>query len=356
MDDIKPLHTWSLWPNLERPLAIAGPCSVETREQTLETCLGIAQHKVHLLRGGIWKPRTRPNAFEGIGAVGLPWLKEAGLATGLPVSIEVAKAEHVEQALAAGIDVLWIGARTTVNPFAVQEIAEVLRGVDVPVFIKNPVNLDLELWIGAFERLYQVGLRELAAIHRGFSQYGQTQFRNPPHWEIPIEFRRRHPHVGMIVDPSHICGRRDILLETAQFGLDLGYDGYMIESHCTPDTAWSDAKQQVTPEVLGQIMAKLELKQSDTSDPIFASKLQALRQNIDQLDDQLVKLLAERMRVARLIGDYKRENGVSILQLQRWQSLSEQRTREMVAAGLSEEFARWILQAIHNESIQQQSK
>ncbi|MEL6650919.1 MAG: 3-deoxy-7-phosphoheptulonate synthase, partial [Bacteroidota bacterium] len=265
-------------------VVISGPCSAETPEQMMQSALGVAEHDVHILRAGIWKPRTRPNSFEGVGSVGLKWLKDAGKETGLPVCAEVANVKHVYEALRAGVDIMWIGARTTVNPFAVQEIADALDGVDVPVMVKNPINPDLELWIGAMERLQKAGLNKIAAIHRGFSTYGKTKYRNQPQWEIPIELRRRHPELAIICDPSHISGKRELLFDVSQKALDLNFDGLMLESHITPDKALSDAKQQVTPARLGEILQNLVHRSPSSSDPSLRSQLEIYRDEIDQFD------------------------------------------------------------------------
>lgn len=337
-----------------QPFIIAGPCSAETEEQVIDTCLQLAQQGVHALRAGIWKPRTRPNSFEGVGEEGLPWLRAAAQATGLPVCTEVANAQHVEKALRYGIDFLWIGARTTVNPFAVQEIADALRGVDIPVLVKNPVNPDLELWLGALERLYQAGLQKLAAVHRGFSIYKSVKYRNQPQWEIPIELRRRYPDLDLLLDPSHIAGHRDLLLELAQKGMDLGYNGLMIESHRQPAAAWSDAQQQLTPAALGDLLQQLVLRQPQTQDPLVAIQLQHYRDQIDQIDFQWLDLLAQRMELVRQIGSFKRDNHITILQLQRWEEILRTRMAAALPRQLSAAFIEQLLHVIHNESIRQQ--
>ncbi len=338
------------------PLWIAGPCSAETPDQVSETCAGAALQGVHALRAGIWKPRTRPESFEGVGATGLAWIKEAGRANGLPVCVEVAKAAHVEMAMEAGIDFLWVGARSTTNPFAVQEIADALCGADIPVLVKNPVNPDLELWMGAFERLHRAGIRRLGAVHRGFSMYGVSDYRNSPLWEIPVELRRRLPTLPMLCDPSHICGRRDTIPEVAQNALDLGFDGLMVEVHRRPDEAWSDARQQFFPEDFGAWLHRLVVRRATADDPLLASQLEALRGRIDRLDEQLVALLGLRMEVAREIGLYKAENGVAILQLERWREVFRTRSKRLRDLGLSDDFAHKLLQAIHQESIAQQAQ
>src|SRR4051812_42873262 len=299
----------------KRPLIIAGPCSAETEEQVLETAVRLHKTgKVDMMRAGIWKPRTRPGSFEGIGTKGLPWLQAARKLTGLPTSVEVATSKQVEDALHFDVDVLWLGARTTVNPFSVQEVADALRGVDVPVLIKNPIYPDLELWIGAVERVAKAGIKQIGLIHRGFSSYGNTQYRNAPMWHLAIEMKRRNPELLMINDPSHICGRRDILLEVAQKAIDLDYDGLMIEAHVDPDNAWSDAKQQITPERLGEMLNEIVWRREDTNSEAFHQALEKLRHQINHLDDELMQILSQRMKIAEQIAVYKKENNITILQ------------------------------------------
>lgn len=353
------LKKWTIGATLpnDRPLLIAGPCSAETESQVIETCLRLKQTgKAHILRAGIWKPRTRPNSFEGVGSIGLAWLKQAGLETGLPVTTEVATARHAEEALKSGIDILWIGARTTANPFSVQEIADALRGTNIPVMVKNPVNPDLALWIGALERLNKVGIEQLAAIHRGFSSYGEKKYRNTPQWEIPIELMRRLPDLPIINDPSHITGNRHLLAEIAQKAMDLNFDGLMVESHIAPDLAWSDAEQQCTPEVYAQWIDQLILRQPTSQDVVFRHTLDDLRCQIDQLDQEIVQLLANRMKIAFQIGEAKRANNIQILQPQRWQLIIEQRAEAGAKQGLSKTFVEAIYNAIHNESIHHQTQ
>ncbi len=338
-----------------RPFVIAGPCSAETEEQVLTTARALAdQGLTHLFRAGIWKPRTRPNSFEGVGTPGLGWLRKVKQETGLPVTTEVANKLHVYEALKYGIDVLWIGARTTVNPFSVQEIADALEGSDVPVIVKNPINPDVALWAGAIERLQKAGITQLAALHRGFSSFGDSNFRNPPRWQMAIEFKQMMPDIPMFVDPSHICGRRDILGDVAQQALDLNYDGLMLEVHPDPDSAWSDAKQQITPDVYGDLIRALSIPAATSNDPSFLNNLSTLRQQIDELDEEMLTLLGERMKLAKAIGDYKRVNNIAILQPERWQSmLSEAQTRG-AKRDLSPEFIADFLKAIHQESINKQ--
>ena len=351
---IQSLATWLDVP--AHPMIISGPCSVESEAQTLATAKALAASgQVSMLRGGIWKPRTRPNAFEGVGAKGLPWLKRAGEATGLPTATEVARAEHVEAALKAGIDVLWIGARTTVNPFSVQEIADALQGVDIPVFIKNPISPDLALWIGAMERVHRAGINRLAAVHRGFATYKKSHYRNAPMWEIPIELKTLAPQLDIICDPSHIAGDRSLLAKVAQRAIDLDMSGLMIEAHIDPDNALSDARQQVTPDGLHALLGELTVRTAVSSNPEFYDQLEELRTMIDQLDDELLKKLAARMEIAEQIGHYKRENKVTILQIKRWEEVIRNRMSKGEGLGLSEEFLKKMLQAIHKESILRQT-
>lgn len=337
-----------------RPFLIAGPCSAETEEQVLAVAHELAPLDIDLFRAGVWKPRTRPGAFEGNGATALPWLRRVKAETGLRTTIEVANANQVYEALKFGVDVLWVGARTTVNPFSVQEIADALRGVDVPVLIKNPVNPDLDLWIGAIERIRNAGVTQVGAIHRGFSAYAKSKFRNAPYWEIPIELRRRMPELPLICDNSHICGNRDDLLEVAQQALDLNYDGLMTEVHCTPDQAWSDAKQQITPFTYGELAARLIVRRETTDNADFLENLENLRHKIDEVDLELFNLLARRMRLAEDIGRYKRRNNISILQTARWNEILEKAFAQGQARGLSEEFVEKYLTAVHQESISHQ--
>ena len=306
-----------------------------------------------MIRAGIWKPRTRPNSFEGIGSIGLPWLVNACKEVGLPCCVEVANRSHVEEAIAAGVDVLWIGARTTVNPFAVQEIADALKGKDIPVMIKNPVNPDLELWIGAFERLQQAGITDLVAIHRGFSIYKHEKYRNVPNWELPIALKERLPHIPLICDPSHITGRRDLLLEVSQKAMDLNFDGLIIESHPTPDDAWSDAAQQVTANGLKDILDQLILRNKEFSADLLA-ELTALRAQSAELDDRIFQLLHARMRVSEEVGVFKQKNNITILQEDHWRKVIENRLSQASEEGLSIKFIREIMDAIHQESIRHQ--
>jgi chorismate mutase len=346
------LNVWN-----KKPLIISGPCSAETEEQVLATAQGLAATgKVNLLRAGIWKPRTRPGQFEGIGVKGLPWMAKAKALTGLPITVEVATSKQVEDALNFDVDVLWIGARTTVNPFSVQEIADALRGVDVPVLIKNPINPDLELWTGAVERVAKAGIKNIGLIHRGFSSYGNTEYRNAPMWHLAIEMKRRNPDMMLICDPSHICGRRDILQEVIQTSIDLDYDGLIIESHIDPDNAWSDAKQQVTPAILGEMLSNIIWRRENISSEDYQTNLEKLRQQINQLDDELMQILSQRMKVAEKIGLYKKENNITILQTNRWNEILEKATTKGDKIGLSKEFITRYFDAVHMESINHQNK
>jgi chorismate mutase len=346
------LETWN-----KRPLIISGPCSAETEAQVLETADRLkATGKVDMLRAGIWKPRTRPGSFEGIGTKGLPWLQQAKRNTGLPITVEVATGKQVEDALHFDVDVLWIGARTTVNPFSVQEVADALRGVNVPVLIKNPINPDLELWTGAVERVAKAGVNNIGLIHRGFSSYGNTEYRNAPMWHMVIEMKRRNPDMILINDPSHICGRRDILADVAQKAIDLDFDGLMIESHIDPDNAWSDAKQQVTPERLSEMLSNIIWRKEDVSSENFHVALDKLREQINQLDDELMLLLGQRMKVADQIGKYKKDNNVTILQTNRWNQILERAYGKSDKLGLSREFITKYLDAVHMESINRQNQ
>lgn len=354
--DILPVTNWGN--NLKTPIVISGPCSAESEEQVMETVKGIAQHapQVNVIRAGIWKPRTRPGTFEGIGMEGLSWLTNAGKTVGLPVATEIANATHAEQALKAGVQILWIGARTTVNPFGMQEIADALKGVDVPVLVKNPINPDLELWIGGLERINKAGIKKLGAIHRGFSTTIKSEYRNKPQWELALEIRRRIPNLPLICDPSHICGTRDLIPAVAQKAMDLDYDGLMIEAHRNPDVALSDAKQQVTPAVLGQILSNLVIRDRTTSDPFVMNKLEELRDLIDSIDKDLLNLFAKRMEVAKEIGQYKKDNNITILQSGRWQDVVQNSVKEGAKKGLSQEFIESYLQAVHGESIRIQNE
>ena len=341
----------------KRPLIISGPCSAETEEQVVQTATRLAATgKVDILRAGIWKPRTRPGSFEGIGTKGLPWLQQAKKESGLPVAVEVATAKQVEDALHFGVDVLWIGARTTVNPFSVQDVADALKGADVPVLIKNPINPDLELWIGAVERVANAGIKNIGLIHRGFSSYGNTEYRNAPMWHLAIEMKRRNPGMLLINDPSHICGRRDILMDVAQKAIDLDFDGLIIESHIDPDNAWSDAKQQVTPERLGEMISSIVWRTEEIDSEELHAVMEKMRQQINQLDDELLQLIGQRMKVADQIGQYKKDNNITILQTNRWNAILERAYERGEKLGLGKEFITKYFDAVHMESINHQNK
>lgn len=341
----------------KRPLIISGPCSAETEEQVIKTAMELSsENKVDILRAGIWKPRTKPGLFEGIGVKGLPWLASAKKLTGMPVAVEVATARHVESALQFDVDLLWIGARTTVNPFSVQEICDALRGVDVPVLIKNPINADLELWSGGIERLQKAGLKNIGMIHRGFSNYGNTRYRNAPMWQLPIEMKRRYPEMLLICDPSHICGNRIDLQVIAQKSIDLDFGGLMIETHVTPDEAWSDAKQQITPQALSGLLNNLVWRSEKSEQQEFLTALATLREQINQVDDELLALISQRMKIAENIGAYKKENNITILQTQRWNEILETAINKGSFLGLSKDFITKYLDAIHLESISHQNK
>ncbi len=342
----------------KKAFVIAGPCSAETEEQLRESITQIKQYapQVNLLRAGIWKPRTRPNSFEGVGKKALSWLVDAGKAVNLPVSIEVAKAQHVEDALHAGVDVLWIGARSTVSPFIVQDIADALKGVHVPIMIKNPINPDLSLWMGAIERIEQAGVKDIAAIHRGFSSYNKTMYRNVPHWEIPIELKRQRPELPIICDPSHIGGQRNLIAPLSQQAMNLHFDGLMIETHYDPAKAWSDAAQQITPEKLGEILTSLQVEQKEANQADEYPQLDTYRTAIDRLDDYILELLAERMNISQAIGDFKRLENIAIHQPKRWAATVKRALAFGKNNGLSETFILELFQKIHNESIERQSK
>lgn len=348
MNDIKPIKFCGV--DSKRPVVIAGPCSAETEEQVMETAKDLAKNGVRIFRAGIWKPRTKPGGFEGVGSVGLTWLQEVKEETGMLVATEVANKQHVEEALNAGVDVLWIGARTSANPFAMQEIADSLVGADVPVLVKNPVNPDLELWIGAMQRIYNAGIRQIGAIHRGFSAYGKHLYRNMPQWHIPIELRRRMPELTLICDPSHIGGKRELVAPLSQQAMDMGFDGLIVESHCNPDSAWSDKSQQVTPEVLNFILNMLVVR--DTTQT--TENLTLLRQQIDQIDNDLLEALSKRMRISREIGQYKKEHSMPVVQTGRYDDILNSRAAAAEELGMNGDFMKTVYQAIHEESVRQQ--
>ncbi len=348
MNDLQPITLPGV--DSRRPLVIAGPCSAETEEQVLETARILAAEGIRIYRAGLWKPRTKPGGFEGVGEKGIPWLQRVKRETGMYTATEVATRQHVETALKGDVDLLWIGARTAANPFAMQEIADALRGVDVPVLVKNPVSPDLELWIGAIERIHNAGIRRLGAIHRGFTSIDKSIYRNHPMWAIPIELHRRIPTLPIFCDPSHIGGKRELIAPLSQQAMDIGFDGLIIEAHCSPDTAWSDKAQQVTPDALAYILRNLVIREQT----VTTDSLNELRAQIDKLDDQLLELLVRRMRVSRDIGQYKKEHDMPILQAQRYEELLARRASQAVELGMDREFMRTVMQAIHEESVRQQ--
>mgnify|MGYP000638974724 CR=1 FL=1 len=348
MNDLQPINLPGLDPR--RPLVIAGPCSAETEEQVIETARELAAEGFKLFRAGLWKPRTKPGGFEGVGVEGIAWLQRVKRETGMYTATEVATRKHVLAALEGGIDMIWIGARTTANPFAMQEIADALRGHDIPVLVKNPVSPDLELWIGGVERIYNAGIRRLGVIHRGFTSIDKSLYRNHPMWSIPIELHRRLPGLQIFCDPSHIGGRRELIAPLCQQAMDLGFDGLIIECHCDPDKAWSDAKQQITPDILDYILGLLVIRdQSVTTEGISA-----LRKQIDDLDNQLMELLSKRMRVCREIGHYKKEHNMTVLQTSRYNEILNKRGAQGSLCGMDPNFIKTIFEAVHEESVRQQ--
>jgi 3-deoxy-7-phosphoheptulonate synthase len=353
--EISSMENWLSYKS--RPFIISGPCSAETEEQMIETAIHLSQiRQVSVFRAGIWKPRTRPGTFEGVGLKGLKWLRKVKEETGLLVGTEVANEKHVYEAIKYGVDLIWIGARTSVNPFTVQEIADALDGVDVMVLVKNPINPDIDLWTGAVERIASAGIKKLGAIHRGFSTYEKTNYRNQPNWQLPIELRRRIPGLPIICDPSHIAGSRDYLFEISQKAMDLNFNGLMIESHINPDSAWSDASQQITPNGLKDLLRKLVLRNPDPSDQKLLDVLGELRQQIDIFDDHLIDLMEKRMKVAEEIGRFKKENNITILQSTRWDEIISKAIVKGESKGLSAELIDSIFKAIHQESINHQMK
>ena len=356
MKNSKALGTWLADFKLDHPFVIAGPCSAETEEQVLKIAHELKNSDVSIFRAGIWKPRTRPGGFEGIGEIGLKWLKRAKAETGLLMAIEVATAAHVKLAIEHDIDVLWIGARTTVNPFAVQEIADALNGTDKIVLLKNPVNPDLSLWLGGLERLYNANIKKLGVIHRGFSTYEKTKYRNNPEWQIAIDLQNRFPDLPLICDPSHITGRREMIQEVSQQALDLNYDGLIIETHFDPDNAWSDAAQQITPSTLKQLFIDLKMRKPTDENAEWNIALAMQRAYIDELDTKLIDFLGKRMVVAEKIGQLKKEKNVAILQNKRWNAILDKMILDGSEKGLSEEFILKIFKAIHQESIAHQEK
>lgn len=352
--EILPMNTWVETGG--KPLVIAGPCSAETEEQVWETVTQIkAEGYAHVIRAGVWKPRTRPGSFEGMGEAALPWLAAVKKETGLPLAVEVATPQHIELALKYGVDILWIGARTTVNPFNVQDLADALKGVDVPVLIKNPVNPDLALWIGAFERINRAGIKKMGAIHRGFSNAQESKFRNSPMWNIAIELKTMFPELPMIGDPSHMAGKRALLFELAQRAMDLNYDGLIIESHRDPDKAWSDASQQLTPAALGEMLHELHVRKAEYGSD-YQSQLDNLRSKLDNLDRELLETLGARMSLVEQLGEYKRDNNVAVLQMDRWRQLRKNRADLGKQMNLYPDFVEEIFELIHMASIRKQTE
>ncbi len=351
---IDSLDRWNV--DASHPLIIAGPCSAETEEQLYETTKAIKAEGISLIRAGVWKPRTRPNSFEGVGQPALQWIQDIKKELNVKFAVEVANAMHVEEALHYGIDVLWIGARSTVSPFIVQEIADALRGCDLPVLIKNPINPDLALWIGAFERLHQAGVTKLGAIHRGFSTYQKTRFRNIPMWQLPIELKRQLPDMPMICDPSHITGKREMVAEISQVALDLNFDGLIIETHCNPEKAWSDASQQITPQALGELVRNLHIRKSSSQDIEYITHLEDLRTQIDHADREMIEILASRMELVAQIGAWKKKNNVAAFQLDRWNEVFKSRKEWAKSLRIREKFIVELFNLLHVESIRKQTE
>jgi chorismate mutase len=356
MENTKELRTWLDDMNLDHPLVIAGPCSAETEEQVLKIAHELKDSDVNYFRAGIWKPRTRPGMFEGVGEIGLHWLKKVKEETGMKTCTEVANAAHVKLAIEHDVDLLWIGARSTVSPFIMQEIADALQGTDKIVLVKNPVNPDLALWLGGIERLYTAGIKNLGAIHRGFSTYEKTKYRNIPEWQLAIEFQNRFPDLPLINDPSHITGKRNMILDVSQTALDLNFDGLMIETHYDPENAWSDAAQQVTPDALKQIMIDLKIRKETNTEVAYQNSLDGLRAQINVADDQMIELLGKRMKISDQIGALKKEKNVAVLQSKRWNEILGNMILEGESKGLSEEFILRMFKAVHQESINHQEK
>lgn len=352
--DILPLNNWLNTDNF--PPVIAGPCSAESEEQMHTIAADIAKiPQVKMLRAGIWKPRTRPGTFEGMGSIALPWLVSAAKQNNLLSACEVATSKHVEEALKAGVDVLWIGARTTVNPFSVQDVADALQGTNIPVMVKNPITPDLQLWIGAIERVAAAGINRIAAVHRGFQTIAKTKYRNNPLWELPIELRAALPGLPVFTDPSHIAGKSELVADVAQKAVDMDTDGLMIETHPSPKDALSDARQQITPYELDKLLRGLEMRHASSSNIDFQNRLEELRSIMDGIDEELLKVIARRMAIAEKIGEYKRDNNVTILQIKRWRDILETRTAKGTSLGLDEEFVKALMQLIHKESIHVQT-
>jgi len=353
--EINPIKHWL--PQINNPLIIAGPCSLETEEQTMETARMLAKdHRVFVYRGGVWKPRTRPGSFEGIGSIGLKWLQMVREETGMPVGTEIANAQHAEEALKAGLDVLWIGARSTASPFVVQEIADVVQGTDAVVMVKNPVNPDVQLWVGAFERLSRAGIKNLVAIHRGFTPFRESEYRNYPNWKTVIELRRIMPNLPIICDPSHIGGKREFLFDISQKAFDMGLDGLMIESHRDPSCALSDKEQQLTPADLAKLLDRLIIRNATTDNKLFENQLELLRNRIDALDRELLETLSSRMEIARQIGQYKKDNNVTALQIGRFAELMEKRVKLGESLNLNGHLVQQLFQHIHEDSVRMQTE
>ncbi len=356
MLDLVPLYEWGMFTE-PRPSVVAGPCSAETEEQVLETAKGLKELGINVFRAGIWKPRTHPGCFEGVGIPGLKWLQKVQKEYGLKVAVEVANEKHVYECLKHGVDVVWIGARTTANPFLVQEIADALAGSDVPVLVKNPVNPDLDLWIGALERLYGAGIRKLGVIHRGFSTFDKIRYRNDPHWDIAIELRSRFPKLPFFVDPSHMGGSRDYIQEISQRSLDLGFEGLMVEAHCNPSTALSDSKQQLTPEQLKDMLHNnIVVRDADSESKEWKENIDQLRAKIDVIDENILYALSSRMQISRRIGEYKKDNNVAIVQASRWDSILDKVIGKGHEYGLSEKFLKDVFNAIHEASVEVQNE
>lgn len=356
MENKKEMRSWLDAFHLPHPIVIAGPCSAETEEQVLTIAHQLKDTDTSVLRAGIWKPRTRPGNFEGVGAIGLKWLQKAKEQTGLLTTTEVASPHHIQLALEHDIDILWIGARTTVSPFIVQDLANALKGTNKTILIKNPVNPDLSLWLGAVERFYESGIKNLGVIHRGFSTYEKTNYRNNPEWQIPIDLQNRFPDLPLLLDPSHIAGRRDIIFDLCQTALDLNYDGFMVETHHDPNNAWSDAAQQITPTTLDKMTVDLRIRKTGDATQAFKNELNTLRTQIDVLDNKMVEQMGKRMEIADKIGHLKAANNVSILQVKRWNEVLGRMILEGEKRGLSEEFILKMYKAIHQESISHQQK
>ena len=352
--NIEPINSWIK--NDSDPLIISGPCSAESYDQLRETCTQLKSHGINLMRAGVWKPRTRPGTFEGNGEDALKWIADIKKELDVQFTVEVANTSHIELALKYGIDILWIGARTTVNPFSVQEIADAIKGTDTPVLIKNPINPDLSLWMGALERINKAGISKIGAIHRGFSMTGKSKYRYVPMWKIAIDLMSNMPELPVICDPSHICGNREMIFETSQKALDLGYDGLIIESHIDPDNAWSDAKQQITPEKLKELTKNLTIRRVTNDDEAYLDNLDNLRAQINVHDNQLINILGNRMKVAEKIGLLKKKNNVAVLQSKRWNEILGKMILEGDEKNLSEEFILKVFKAIHQESINHQEK